>query len=115
MSLGIVGCERSGFPALCALGRKEPEIWNRITDVFPVPCLGMVDEERILELLARYDVLLLVGCPPSSCRSDWGSTLAEKRVERISRLLEEAEVPKRVLCVFANLKRLGELKARVFS
>lgn len=79
-----------------------------------MPCLGAVDEERILELLTRYDVLLLVGCPPLSCRNDWGSTLAEKRVERISRLLEEAEVPKKVFCVFANLKRLGELKARVF-
>lgn len=115
MSLGIIGCERSGFPALCALGKEAPEIWDRIVEVFPVPCLGGVDEETILGILLRCDTLLLVGCPPASCRNEWGSALAEKRVMRVSRLLEEAEIPKRVLCVFANPNRLGELKARVIT
>lgn len=115
MSLGVVACERSGFPALCALGRENPELWDRIAEAFPVPCLGGVTEEAMLGMLLKYDTLLLVGCPPESCRGQWGSTLAEKRVARVSRLLEEAAVPKRVFCVFANLHRLGDLKARVLG
>lgn len=115
MSLGIIGCERSGFPALCVLGREVPEIWESIAEAHSVPCLGGVDEETILEMLSRWDTLLLVGCPPESCRNAWGSSLAEKRVTRVSRLLEEAGVPKKVFCVFANLNRLGELKARIMA
>lgn len=115
MALGIIGCERSGFPALCALGKENPNIWDQIAEAIPVSCLGGVKEEMIFEALLWCDTLLLVGCPPSSCRNTWGSTLAEKRVARILQLLEEAAVPKKVFCVFANLNRLGELKARVLG
>lgn len=115
MSLGVIGCERSGFPAFCVLGKAVPEIWERVVEVRAVPCLGGVDELTILEALSWCDTLLLVGCPPLSCQNAWGSRLAEQRVARVSRLLEEAEIPKKVFCVFANLSRLGELKARVMA
>lgn len=69
----------------------------------------------MFEVLLRCETLLLVGCPPESCRGTWGSVLAKKRVARILRLLEEAEVSKEIFCVFANTHRLGELKARVLA
>lgn len=115
VSLGIIGCERSGFPALCVLGKENPEVWEGIVAAIPVPCLGGVEEEMMLEVLLRCDRLLLVGCPPLSCRGVRGSVLAEKRVARVSQLLAEAGIPKEVQCVFAHVHRLGELKARVLA
>lgn len=119
MRVGAIGCERSGFPALLSLGREEPQLFEESFEVFSIPCLGVVNEEVLLELLSVYDTLLLVGCPLGSCFNEWGSTLAEKKVKRVNSLLQEAEIAKEVLLVFATVQRTGELRqilrARVLS
>lgn len=110
MKIRTLGCERSGFPALLKAKREGVLNPGDNLEVFLLPCLGVVSEAMLFELLKEGDLILLVGCPPGSCFNESGSMLAEKRVRRAQNLLKEAGVKKKILLAFATEEKIGEVE-----
>jgi coenzyme F420-reducing hydrogenase delta subunit len=109
MKIRALGCERSGFPALLKAKKEGMLSVGDCLEVFSLPCLGVVSEAMLFELLKEGDLLLVVGCPPGSCYNEWGSTLAEKKIRRAQNLLDEAGVKRKILLAFATEEKVGEV------
>ncbi len=68
MKVVALGCDKSGYPALLRWGEKELLPFEEV-EVFSIPCLGLVTEEMIFQILENSDALLLAGCPLDSCHN----------------------------------------------
>ena len=88
----LLHCAESGTKALAgmaAAGRTLPEEVR----TFELECTGRVNDALLMELLADgLEAALVVGCRRENCRYLDGNTRAERRIERVQRLLREAGV-----------------------
>jgi coenzyme F420-reducing hydrogenase delta subunit/ferredoxin len=90
-------CQQSAVPAASGAGREGLALPAEVL-LIDVPCAGMVGEQLILDALEQgAQSVLVLGCHHDNCRSQSGSDLAGKRVERVGELLREADLgPDRV-------------------
>ena len=91
------GCQQSAVPAASGAGREGLDLPVEVL-LIEVPCAGMVGEQLILDALEQgAQSVLVLGCHHDNCRSESGSDMAGKRVERLGELLREADLgPDRV-------------------
>ncbi|QPM68941.1 hydrogenase iron-sulfur subunit [Atribacter laminatus] len=110
MKILVIACDKSGYPAMIKY-TTENTTDHELTSILKVPCLGSVKESDILEALeGDCDRVLLVGCPIDSCFHQDGSRFAQRRVNRINHLLEEADISKRVVISFVTAEKISEIK-----
>ena len=85
----------------CAEGAKKAlkrmtELGCRIPDnvvLFELPCTGRVNEVLLMETLEKgVNRIIVVGCHKDNCRYLTGNLRAEKRINRISALLNGAGI-----------------------
>lgn len=106
----VIACDKSGYPAMIKY-TTENSTNHELTRIIKVPCLGSIKESDILEALeGECDLVFLVGCPIDSCFHQSGSRFAQRRVNRINHLLEEAGIPKRAVISFVTAEKISEIK-----
>ena len=110
MKIQVIACDKSGYPAIIKYISSYPSD-HEFTCITKVPCLGGVKESDLFEILeSDCDRLLLVGCPLDSCHNLEGSRFAQRRVLKVNRLLEEADIPKMIHLSFVTVDKIAELK-----
>ncbi|HHT08943.1 MAG TPA: hydrogenase iron-sulfur subunit [Atribacter sp.] len=110
MKILVIACDKSGYPAMIKY-TTENSTNHEFIKIIKAPCLGSVKESDILEALeGKCDRILLVGCPIDSCFHQNGSRFAQRRVNRINHLLEEAGITKRVAISFVTAEKISEIK-----
>ncbi|MCX7667913.1 MAG: hydrogenase iron-sulfur subunit [Atribacterota bacterium] len=108
MKIASIGCNQGGFAALLRFLAVSP---GYEMDVMAVPCLGVVSEEMMLKTLeSGYQCLLLAGCPLDSCLNQRGSDFAFRKVQRVSALLREAGINRKVALAFVTAEKVGEIQ-----
>lgn len=112
MRLVALGCERNGYPALLRYFQSAslPPEW-KLDEIFVIPCLGAIKEETIFSFLEnKADALLLAGCPLDACKNVKGSHLGLRKVARVSSLLQEAQINKKVVLALVTPDKVGEIE-----
>lgn len=80
-------CSRSGFRLREAGGLEDLSLPPR-TSLVEVPCACSVSEEMLLAaFLKGAEKVVVVGCHPDNCVSQRGSSVGEKRVQRVGHIL----------------------------
>ena len=109
MKVVALGCDKSGYHALLRWGEKESLPFEEV-EVFSIPCLGLVTEEMMFQILENSDALLLAGCPLDSCHNQKGSRGAYLKTKRVNSLLQEADISKKVAIAFVTSGKVGEIE-----
>ena len=92
MKLLLLHCEESGAKVLSALRRYGCRIPASVRTL-ELKCTGRINEELLMQSLeGGFDGILVVGCHRENCRYLDGNLRAEKRVERIKKLLADAGI-----------------------
>ena len=83
----LFGCSRSGLRPAGDPADGPPPVPAR-TSVIEVPCACSVSEEMLLEaFLKGAERVVIVGCHPDNCVSQRGSSVGERRAQRVARYL----------------------------
>lgn len=88
----VLHCGQSGKKAL----ERMAELGYRLPDeirTLELPCTGRVNEVALLEALQDGMAgVVVVGCRKDNCKFLDGNLRAEKQVNRVKRILEEAKI-----------------------
>jgi len=114
MKLLLLHCTESGQKVLARL----PQIGYRLPSTvrtMELKCTGRINEELLLSSLEDgFDAVLVVGCHRENCRYLDGNLRAERRVQRIARMLADAGVmDKKVDMLLVGPDEGAKLAARI--
>jgi F420-non-reducing hydrogenase iron-sulfur subunit len=94
-SLLVIHCAEGARKALQAIGQDGLKLPSEVKTL-ELPCSGRVSEVLLMDTLQNgVGGVLVVGCRKENCKFLDGNLRAEKKVERVRKLLAGAGVPDR--------------------
>ena len=114
MKLLLLHCTESGQKVLARLPHTGYRLPSTVRTM-ELKCTGRINEELLLSSLEDgFDAVLVVGCHRENCKYLDGNLRAERRVQRVARMLADAGITdKKVDMLLVGPDEGAKLAARI--